>query len=478
MLQFLPGVRREIRNLIPSGTEIVDGPNTLKLERRRIDLLKGLNVGNGLLENLPGLARIVITGVMHRPRHRIHANDVRFELQDGISIFLVRAVELEQCTDPKIVLGVAYDALKILELEEQQVTVVVEDSLVLHESAIVMAQLKPFIVARRFHVPGQSNIQLSDHRLAVERALSIRPAIELVLLNAKGLPHLENVSTVLSFHDPHVVIRLVGPIPKKRYEVKTHLLSIRYQYSTRRLQLSVIRVYDHRAMSNTTVMSLGGSIVVPNQVDIEFVNSFVNRMQNRLKHDAAWRLALVVGGGATARVYQQAARIMGSDCPPVTQDRIGIAATRINAEVVRAAFGRLCPDPVITDPTAPGPITGKVVVAGGWKPGFSTDNVAIRLAESLDAMTVINLSNIRQIYTADPKTNANAEPLTELSWDEFFGIAGEEWIPGKNTPFDPVASRRAAELGMKVIVADGRDLDNLDAILEGDDFLGSTIGPG
>ena len=106
------------------------------------------------------------------------------------------------------------------------------------------------------------------------------------------------------------------------------------------------------------------------------------------------------------------------------------------------------------------------------------DIVAVRLAESLGAMTVINLSNIRQIYTADPKTNADATPLTELSWDEFFGIAGGDWIPGKTTPFDPVASRRAAELSMKVIVADGRDLDNLDAILEGADFLGTTIGPG
>lgn len=117
-------------------------------------------------------------------------------------------------------------------------------------------------------------------------------------------------------------------------------------------------------------------------------------------------------------------------------------------------------------------------MAGGWKPGFSTDNVAVRLAESLGAQTVINLSNIEQIYTADPKTNPDAKPLTEISWNEFFEIAGEEWIPGKNTPFDPVASRRAAELGMKVIAADGRDLDNIEAILDGRAFLGTTIGPG
>lgn len=231
-------------------------------------------------------------------------------------------------------------------------------------------------------------------------------------------------------------------------------------------------------MSRTTVISLGGSIVVPDRIDTAFVRSFVNRMRDRLRRDAGWRLAVVIGGGATARLYQQAARDLDPDCPPETQDRIGIAATRVNAEVVRAAFGSLCPDPLVTNPTTPGPITGKIIMAGGWKPGFSTDNVAVRLAESLGAQTVINLSNIEQIYTADPKTNPDAKPLTEISWNEFFEIAGEEWLPGKNTPFDPVASRRAAELGMKVIAADGRDLDNIEAILDGREFLGTTIGPG
>ena len=231
-------------------------------------------------------------------------------------------------------------------------------------------------------------------------------------------------------------------------------------------------------MADTTVISLGGSIVVPDHVDTNFINSFVSRMRDRLDRESNWQLALVIGGGTTARVYQQAVREMAPDCPAVTLDRIGIAATRINAEVIRAAFGQLCPDPVVTDPTAPGSISGKVVVSGGWKPGFSTDNVAVRLAESLGATTVVNLSNIKQIYTADPRVNPAAEPLTALSWSEFREIAGEEWIPGKNTPFDPIATRRAAELGMKVIAADGRDLDNLDAILDGRAFVGTTIGPG
>jgi uridylate kinase len=241
--------------------------------------------------------------------------------------------------------------------------------------------------------------------------------------------------------------------------------------------LSAVPVYDRRGMSHTTVISLGGSIVVPDGVDISFVNQFVGRMRDRLQNDTSWRLAIVIGGGATARVYQRAARSLNAECPPEVQDWVGIAATRVNAEVVRAAFGTLCTDSIVTDPTAPGPITGRVVIGGGWKPGFSTDNVSVRLAESLGATTVINLSNIKQIYTADPKKDSNAKPLTEIGWSEFIEIVGDEWIPGKNTPFDSIATRRAARLKMKVIAADGRDLDNLDAILDGRGFVGTTIGP-
>ena len=230
-------------------------------------------------------------------------------------------------------------------------------------------------------------------------------------------------------------------------------------------------------MSHTTVISLGGSIVVPDGIDTGFVNDFAGRMRDRLARETDWCLAVVIGGGATARVYQRAAREIHPDCPPETQDRIGIAATRVNAEVVRSAFGDLCPDPVVTDPTNPGPINGRVVVGGGWKPGFSTDNVSVRLAESLGAKTVINLSNIRQIYTDDPKTNTRATALNVIKWSDFIRIVGDEWVPGKNTPFDPVASHRAAELRMTVIAADGRDLDNLSAILDDGPFIGTTIGP-
>jgi uridylate kinase len=55
-------------------------------------------------------------------------------------------------------------------------------------------------------------------------------------------------------------------------------------------------------------------------------------------------------------------------------------------------------------------------------------------------------------------------------------MVGDEWVPGKNVPFDPVASRHAAKIGLKVICAAGKNLDNLKKILRGEDFVGTTIG--
>jgi uridylate kinase len=55
-------------------------------------------------------------------------------------------------------------------------------------------------------------------------------------------------------------------------------------------------------------------------------------------------------------------------------------------------------------------------------------------------------------------------------------MVGDEWTPGKNVPFDPIASRHAEKIGLKVICAAGKNLENLKKILCGEDFTGTTIG--
>jgi uridylate kinase len=193
-----------------------------------------------------------------------------------------------------------------------------------------------------------------------------------------------------------------------------------------------------------------------------------------LAGDARRRLILVVGGGGPARGYQAAYRHIAEKPEAGAQDWIGIAATRLNGELVRSLFPGECREDLVTDPRG-AVFTGRILVAAGWKPGFSSDYDAVFLAEKFGADTVINLSNISKVYTADPKTDPSARPLDRLSWEDFRGIVGDEWTPGKNAPFDPVAARKAAELKMKVIVAAGKDLVSLEAILTDKPFTGTTI---
>ncbi len=226
----------------------------------------------------------------------------------------------------------------------------------------------------------------------------------------------------------------------------------------------------------TTVLSLGGSIVAPDGPDPDFLKKFAAVVRAWLAADAERRLILVVGGGGPARTWQKAYRACASEADADAQDWIGIMATRLNAQLVRSLFLDLCPHEVVTDPTSVTVFGGRILVGSGWKPGFSTDYDAVVLAERFGATELINLSNIAKVYSADPKVDPAAKPVDSMSWDDFRAMVGDEWVPGKNVPFDPVASRRAHELGIKVVFAAGSNLDNLRAILDGTTFEGTVIG--
>ena len=229
-----------------------------------------------------------------------------------------------------------------------------------------------------------------------------------------------------------------------------------------------------------SVLSVGGSIIAPDKVNSVFLADFLAKIRSYLTANPEDKLIFVCGGGAPARVYQQAYREVVSDTVEQdagAQDWIGIKATHINAELVKAIFGKLCLDNVVTNPTAEDvSFSGRILVAGGWKPGFSTDTDAVYLAKRFGAKLVINLSNIAKVYTDDPRKNPDAKPIDCISWADFRAMVGDEWVPGKNAPFDPIASKLAQEAGIRVICADGRNTENTLAILNGKAFEGTVIG--
>lgn len=230
----------------------------------------------------------------------------------------------------------------------------------------------------------------------------------------------------------------------------------------------------------TKVLSVGGSIVVPEKPDTDFLCKFIAMIRNWLNEDSQRRLILVVGGGGPARIYQNAYREIvpasdGASSDSSEADWIGIMATRLNAQLLKAALGDLCPQEVVYNPTTVDEFNGRILVAAGWKPGFSTDNDAVLLAERFNADTVVNLSNIEKVYTDDPRKNPDAKPIDSISWAEFRKMVGDDWTPGKNTPFDPIASKKAQDLNLTVICAAGKNIENIRSILDGKQFEGTEI---
>jgi uridylate kinase len=224
-----------------------------------------------------------------------------------------------------------------------------------------------------------------------------------------------------------------------------------------------------------TVISLGGSIVAPDGVDEAFLKEFAALIRELLENDKDRKFIFVSGGGGPARAWQTAYRNIADSPIDAEADWIGVMATRLNAQLVKAVFASCCKDPVVTNPTEAGAFTGRVLVAAGWKPGFSSDYDAVLLADKFGAKTVINLSNIEKVYTGDPRKDPDARPLDAISWADFRSLVGDEWTPGKNVPFDPVASRHAEKTGLTVICAAGRNLPNLKKLLSGENFTGTTI---
>ena len=156
-------------------------------------------------------------------------------------------------------------------------------------------------------------------------------------------------------------------------------------------------------------------------------------------------------------------------------DWLGIYSIRVNAELVRLLLGEYAQEQVITDPTLPVHFTKPVILAGGYKPGWSTDYVAILLAKNVGAKKVINLSNMDYVYDSDPKKNPLAQKIEKISWADYRKLIPKEWNPGLSSPFDPVASELAEKESIEVAIMNGQPLYHLRNYLNGEEFVGTVI---
>jgi len=224
-------------------------------------------------------------------------------------------------------------------------------------------------------------------------------------------------------------------------------------------------------MARTVVISLGGSIIVPDKIDAEFLKGFKKVIINFVEKGN--KAIIVCGGGKTCRRYQDAAAKV-SNLRNEDLDWIGIHTTRLNAQLVKTLFLGIVNEKIIHNPNKKIEFKKKVLIASGWKPGWSTDYDAVRLAHNFNVKTLINISDVPYIYDKEPKNNHDARPIKDISWKNFRKMVGDKWDPGLNVPFGPIAAKEAEKLKIKVIII-GTDLENLKNLLEGEEFNGTII---
>ncbi len=231
------------------------------------------------------------------------------------------------------------------------------------------------------------------------------------------------------------------------------------------------------AYSEKIVMSIGGSLIVPDEgIDTNFLIKLNAFIRKQLANNKNRQFFLVSGGGTTSRHYQEAANnVIGHVLTAEDIDWLGIHATRLNAQLLRTIFRDLAHPYLIKHYEIIRKVTEPVVIAAGWKPGWSTDFDAVLLCEDYGVTEVINLSNIEKVFDKDPRKYKNAKPIDRITWKDFKKLVGNKWIPGMHAPFDPVAAQKAENLGVKVVVLSGHDFSNLESYFNGKKFTGTVI---
>lgn len=220
------------------------------------------------------------------------------------------------------------------------------------------------------------------------------------------------------------------------------------------------------------VVSVGGSCIVPDQIDTDFLTRFKALILDKVQK--GFTFVIIAGGGSTSRRYQDAAHAV----TPLSRhdlDWIGIHATRLNAQLLRNIFVDFAYPHIIKNPTVDVTADEPIIIAAGWQPGCSTDYDAVLIAKNLEAKRLVNLSNIDYVYDKDPKKHKNAKKIEKIGWAAFRKLIPEEWDPGLSAPFDPVAAKEAETLGLEVVIMNGTKLDEFSNYLDGNHFAGTVI---
>ncbi|MHA2297795.1 MAG: UMP kinase [Candidatus Hodarchaeales archaeon] len=215
------------------------------------------------------------------------------------------------------------------------------------------------------------------------------------------------------------------------------------------------------------VISLGGSVVNPGEIDVEFLMGFRDIIFQEIQKGK--KFIIVTGGGGVSRQYISALEKSGLDITEGEKDQLGIIPTWLNAKLVATFFkghtARVLPtnfDEVIKQVDE-----WSVVFSGGLMPGIKTDEDTSIFADYLGIDFLINVTNVDGVYDDNPNVNPEARKFEKMSYQEFYELAERLSVDaGSNAPFTSIAVKIAERSGIRVFVI-GKNLEVLKAAING-----------
>ena len=222
----------------------------------------------------------------------------------------------------------------------------------------------------------------------------------------------------------------------------------------------------------TVVIALGGSVMYPEDIDWQFLRRFRAFVRGFARRGT--RFVIVTGGGCLARTFQEAAGKV-AQVTDEDKDWLGIHATRANAHLLRIVFREVA-DPAVIDTREKVRMPRyAVTVASGWRPGWSTDYIALRIAADLGLKEAVIAGKPDRVYDKDFMKHKGAKAYSAMSWKEYRRLVPSKWKPGLHAPVDPVGAKLAHKEGLAAIVVSGKNLKNLGTMLRGKEFTGTII---
>lgn len=221
------------------------------------------------------------------------------------------------------------------------------------------------------------------------------------------------------------------------------------------------------------VLSLGGSIIIPDEINYDFLNKFKKLLRRNYQK---YKFVIVCGGGSIARKYISALEKQNKSLRELSD--AGIRATRENAKFLMQFFGKEANDklPMNMADVKNNLLKNKLVICGAlrYAKKETSDGTAAKLANYLNS-DFLNLTNVSGLYTANPSKNKNAKLIKKISWKDFNSIASKiKYAAGQHFVLDQSAAKIIKKNKTKTYIL-GNDLINIGHFLKGKEFIGTTI---